>query len=142
MSVTLRLNADMKSTPVAGLPIGVAAQRYGLAPHVLRHWESEGLLAPARDPAGRRRYGPGDAVRIAVILRGKAAGLTLGTIRTLVTATAPGERRSVLRAEAEALRSKLDAVRASLDLVECALGCAHDDFTQCPHFRDAVGLGP
>jgi MerR family copper efflux transcriptional regulator len=33
----LRLNVDMKS-------IGEVATRFGLPTHVLRHWESEGLL--------------------------------------------------------------------------------------------------
>ncbi|MFE2022449.1 MerR family transcriptional regulator [Streptomyces sp. NPDC059499] len=126
----------------AVLSIGVLAERFGLATHVLRHWEAEGLLAPARDAAGRRRYGEQDAVRVAVILRGKEAGLGLDAIRTLVSASAPGARRSVLRGEAEALRSRIAAAQASLDLIECALSCEHEDFMECPHFRGTVGLAP
>ena len=30
------------------LTIGELATRFGLATHVLRHWEDEGLLSPAR----------------------------------------------------------------------------------------------
>jgi hypothetical protein len=47
------------ATPVrpedAELTIGELAARFGLATHVLRHWETKGLLSPARRVAGRRR---------------------------------------------------------------------------------------
>ncbi|CAM5266993.1 helix-turn-helix domain-containing protein [Streptomyces aurantiogriseus] len=120
------------------LGIGALAERFGLAPHVLRHWESVGLLAPERDAAGRRRYGAADVVRVAVVLRGKEAGLSLEAIRTL-TAGSPGVRRAVLRREAETLRARIAAAQASLDLVECALGCAQEDLAACPHFRPVLG---
>ncbi|MCT9078731.1 MerR family transcriptional regulator [Streptomyces fulvoviolaceus] len=121
--------------------IGALAERFGLAPHVLRHWESVGLLAPGRDTAGRRRYGAADEVRVAVILRGKEAGLSLEAIRTMTVGDAD-TRRAVLRREAEALRARIAAAQASLDLVECALGCAHEDLAGCPHFRRAVVRQP
>ncbi|MEV5725893.1 MerR family transcriptional regulator [Streptomyces pharetrae] len=117
--------------------IGALAGRFGLAAHVLRHWESTGLLAPARDAAGRRRYGPADVVRVAVILRGKEAGLSLEAIRTLV-AGGHRVRSEVLRREAEELHARIAAAQASLALVECALGCAHEELTDCPHFRREV----
>ena len=53
---------------------------------MLRHWEDVGLLAPARDTAGRRRYRDDDLVRVAVILRSKAAGMSLDQIRVLLDA--------------------------------------------------------
>jgi DNA-binding transcriptional MerR regulator len=58
------------------LSIGALAQHFGLATHVLRHWEAMGLLAPARDAAGRRSYGVADLARVAVILRAKGADLS------------------------------------------------------------------
>lgn len=120
--------------------IGELAGRFGLAAHVLRHWESVGLLTPARDAAGRRRYGAADVVRVGVILRGKEAGLSLEAIRTL-TSGDQRARRDVLRREAEALRARIAAARASLSLVECALGCTHEELSDCPHFRrQAAGL--
>ncbi len=128
------------------MSIGVIAHRFGLATHVLRHWESMGLLSPARDAAGRRRYGIADLTRVAVILRAKEAGLSLDTIRSLAAAADPARRRSILCEEAEALRTRIAAAQASLELIECALGCDHEDFTQCAHFRrtvaDRIGLDP
>ncbi|HWV26917.1 MAG TPA: MerR family transcriptional regulator, partial [Aeromicrobium sp.] len=45
--------------------IGEVADRFGIATHVLRHWEDMGLLTPQRDTADRRRYVDDDLVRIA-----------------------------------------------------------------------------
>jgi DNA-binding transcriptional MerR regulator len=138
MAVSVRLNVGMRSTQGdETMGIGALAGRFGLAAHVLRHWESAGLLAPARDPAGRRRYGPADVVRVAMILRGKEAGLSLEAIRTL-TAGDHRVRRDVLRREADALHARIAAARASLAVLECALGCTHEELTDCPHFRRAV----
>ncbi|MFD0148002.1 MerR family transcriptional regulator [Streptomyces sp. NPDC055721] len=131
-------------TPAGGEPgpgpmsIGALAERFGLATHVLRHWEAMGLLTPARDPAGRRRYRADDVTRVAVILRAKEAGLSLDAIRSLVGTADAVQRRTLLSEEAEALRSRIAAAQASLDLIECALGCGREDFTQCPHFQREV----
>jgi len=121
----------------ASLSIGALAERFGLAPHVLRHWESRGLLTPARDPAGRRRYGAADLTRVTVILRGKQAGLPLDAIRALVAE--PAARRDVLGAQAERLRAEIAAAQDALALVECALGCDHPDVTRCAHVRRPPG---
>ncbi|MET9660772.1 MerR family transcriptional regulator [Streptomyces sp. NPDC006510] len=118
--------------------IGTLAERFGLAAHVLRHWEAMGLLTPARDAAGRRRYGLADLTRVAIIVRAKEAGLSLDTIRSLVATADPAGRRDILREEAEALRSRIAAARASLGMIECALGCDHEDFPQCAHFQQLV----
>ncbi|MFI5875352.1 MerR family transcriptional regulator [Streptomyces sp. NPDC051445] len=120
------------------LSIGALAERFGLATHVLRHWEAMGLLAPVRDAAGRRRYGISDLTRVAVILRAKEAGLSLDTIRSLAAAGDSAERRDIMREEAKALRSRIAAAQYSLGLIECALDCDHEDFTKCPHFRRMV----
>ncbi|MCX0244448.1 MerR family transcriptional regulator [Streptomyces drozdowiczii] len=131
----------MKSSEGAPLGIGAAAARFGLPAHVLRHWESVGLLDPARDAAGRRRYGVRDLERVATVVRAKRAGLALDTIRLLVSASEPDRRRAVLGAEAERLRAVIDAARASLELVECALSCGHEDITRCPHYRAVIAAG-
>ncbi len=123
---------------MAAMAIGQVAQRFGPATHVLRHRETMGLLRPARDTAGRRRYDEADLVRVAVIVRAKEAGLGLDAIRALTAATEPAVRRDILRREAEALRSRIATARDSPALVECVLGCEHDDLTRCPHYRRRV----
>ncbi|MET8977219.1 MerR family transcriptional regulator [Streptomyces sp. NPDC004539] len=114
------------------LGIGEVALRHGVAAHVLRHWEDRGLLAPARDGAGRRRYGDDELARVAVILRGKEAGLSLDAIRVLVEDGGdPVVRRAVLGAQAAVLRERIAAARAALGIVECALGCESHEPEGC-----------
>ncbi|RSN17991.1 MerR family transcriptional regulator [Streptomyces sp. WAC 05977] len=117
------------------LSVGEVAERFGLATHVLRHWESVGLLEPARS-GGRRRYDDNDLHRIAIILRSKEAGLNLDGIREMFGK--PSEREAILKRHKEELERRIAAAQASLAIVDCALGCEHDDFTRCAHFREAV----
>jgi DNA-binding transcriptional MerR regulator len=145
MTASLRLNVHMKSNVGgAALTIGEMAVRFGLATHVLRHWESMGLLAPVRVVAGRRRYGPDDLYRVAVILRAKEAGFALHDIREMIIAGNPGARRGILRRHRGDLAARIAAAQASLELIDCALDCQHEDFTACAHFQamvaDRIGL--
>ncbi|MDA2804106.1 MerR family transcriptional regulator [Nocardiopsis suaedae] len=120
------------------LPIGDAAARFGLRPHVLRHWEDEGLLAPGRDAAGRRVYGGEDLVRIAMILRGKEAGLGLDRMRAVLGAHGGGERQRVLAEGLSELRERIAVLNRAAELLEGALACEHDDVVTCPRFRRVI----
>ncbi|SDT99761.1 DNA-binding transcriptional regulator, MerR family [Amycolatopsis keratiniphila] len=128
----VRLNVDMKSSI---LSVGEVAERFGLATHVLRHWESVGLLKPART-GDRRRYDDNDLYRIAIILRAKEAGLSLDGIREMFQK--PSDREAILKQHKQELERRIAAAQASLAIIDCALGCEHEDFTQCAHFREAV----
>lgn len=128
----LGLNVDMKSSP---LTIGQVAEHFGLPTHVLRHWESVGLLTPARVTGGRRHYTRDDLFRVASILRAKQAGLPLGEIREFLTASDPAARKDVLRRNHRALLDRMAALQAALDLLEAGLNCTHDDITTCPNYR-------
>jgi MerR family transcriptional regulator, copper efflux regulator len=145
MRVSLRLNVVMKSSDGSDLhdlhdlaSIGALAERFGLAPHVLRHWESVGLLSPHRDGAGRRRYGPEDAFRVAAILGAKEAGLGLDRIRAMLAATDRPTRRALLQPHRDLLRRRIAEAQAALAMVESALDCPHDEITACPAFRATV----
>jgi DNA-binding transcriptional MerR regulator len=120
------------------MSIGALAARFGLATHVLRHWESMGLLHPVRDAGGRRRYGPNDLTRVATILMLKEAGLSLDTIKTLSAGAERATRHEILRAQAEELRSTIAAARASLELIEGGLNCEYEDVTQCPNYMRLI----
>ncbi|MFI9503464.1 MerR family transcriptional regulator [Nocardia sp. NPDC052566] len=125
MSASVRLNVDMKS-------IGEVAARFGLPTHVLRHWESEGLLTPAR-VGDRRRYSDEDLHRVALILLSKEAGFGLADIRTMLAARTAPARNEVVARHREKLRVRIAKAQAALDLL--AGDCTHDDITTCPHFQ-------
>lgn len=126
------LNVDMKSSPMT---IGEVADHFGLPAHVLRHWESVGLLCPARVTGGRRRYTRDDLFRVASILRAKQAGLPLPDIRAFLAARDPAARKDVLRRNHSALQARMAALRSALDLLEAGLTCSHEDISTCPNYR-------
>jgi DNA-binding transcriptional MerR regulator len=102
---------------------------------VLRHWESVGLLSPARVEGGRRRYARDDLFRVAAIVRTKQAGLPLADIRAFLTATDPAARKDVLRRNHRALQARMAALQSALDLLEAGLNCPHEDIATCPNYR-------
>ena len=129
----------MKSSPADATPwsVGDISDRFGLATHVLRYWEDLGLLTPGRDSAGRRRYGRDDVVRVAVILRSKAAGMTLDQILVLLDAGADS-RREVLGAHVAALDHRMAEMARSREMTLHALDCRAHDVATCPQFRTWV----
>ena len=120
-----------------GLPIGAAAERFSIAPHVLRHWEAVGLLRPGRTADDRRRYHPDDLARIAVILRAKEAGLALDDIRHILRAE-PRSRRRMLQQQRAMVADRIERDRARLAVLDCVLACEHEDQAGCPHFQQAI----
>lgn len=132
----VRLNVDMKASwPPDQLTIGQVAEHFGLATHVLRHWETAGLLAPARNASGQRRYRPVDLYRVAAILRGKDAGLALDDIQAMTSMSDPATRATILRRQRDDLARRIAQTQASLSLIEAALQCQHGDIATCPHFQ-------
>ncbi len=127
----------MKSRSCETWSIGELAARFGLATHVLRHWENVGLLTPERDTAGRRRFGAGELVRVAVIVRNKAAGMSLPQIQVLLDAEAQ-DRHRVLEAHLADLDARMKDMERSRAMTEHALRCRAHDVATCPGFRRNV----
>lgn len=113
-----------------GKPVGEAARAIGVTPHVLRHWEHERVLVPARDEYGHRRYSSADLAVAAGIRRAQAAGLTLAQVRDFLGGDADA-REALLAAHRRDLDAHRDALaRASAD-VTAALGAPVDP--HCPY---------
>jgi DNA-binding transcriptional MerR regulator len=72
-----------RSQVKARFTIGELAKEFGVTLRALRFYESKGLIAPHRQGLARQ-YSHADRDRIALILKGKKLGLTLGEIRELV----------------------------------------------------------
>lgn len=124
----------MKSTPWS---VGELAERFGLATHVLRHWEDVGLLTPERDSAGRRRYGEADAFRVASIVANKAAGMSLDQIRAVVDAESSG-RHEIIESHLADIDERIAALERSRQMARHALECRAHDISNCPNFRAHV----
>jgi DNA-binding transcriptional MerR regulator len=135
---SLWLHVNMKSSSKEiRWSVGELAHRFELPTHVLRHWESMGLLAPERDSAGRRRYREDDAYRVAAIVSSKAAGMSLDQIRSLLDADAPGRHR-ILEDHLADLAARMAEMERSRFLTEHAMGCRSHDIATCPGFRSHV----
>jgi len=118
--------------------IGDTAARFGLETHVLRHWEDMALLRPERDGAGRRLFGDDDLVRIAVILRSKAAGMSLEQILVLLDDDHGPRRHAVLQEHLAELDRRMEDMRLSREMTLHAFSCEAHDITRCPHFRSMI----
>ncbi|MFD0968492.1 MerR family transcriptional regulator [Plantactinospora endophytica] len=132
----------MKSSPApatgAELTIGELAAHFGLATHVLRHWESVGLLQPDRRVNGRRRYARAQLTRVAIIMHGRAVGFGLDELRLMFGTDDAVARRAVLQRHRDELDRRIATATASRDLLDHALGCPAEDFLQCPDFQRMV----
>jgi len=117
--------------------IGEIAGRFDLETHVLRHWEDVGLLSPARDAAGRRRYGRDELVRVAVIIRSKAAGMSLDQIGVLLDSGSE-DRHRILQQHLDDLAVRMDEMARSRAMTQHALDCRAHDIATCPRFRAGV----
>jgi MerR family transcriptional regulator, copper efflux regulator len=129
---------DTAERDPATMTIGELAARFGLAPHVLRHWEAMGLLAPATRVNGRRRYAQEHLTRVAMIVGGKAGGLSLEQLGDLLAAGSPDDRRQLLERHHADLEQRQRDIERSKAMIEHALDCDEHDFTQCPSFRRLV----
>lgn len=133
------VNVNMKSTD--SMRIGELAEQFALAPHVLRHWETMGLLTPATRVNGRRRYTRDHSIRVMTIIRAKAAGMSLEQIREILSVSGQAERQALLQRHHLALQRRLQEISASKTLIEHLMQCSADDFTQCPDYRRVVETG-
>ena len=65
--------------------IGELSREFGVTLRALRFYENKGLISPQRDGLNRL-YSQGDRTRLALILKGKKLGFTLGEIRQMIAA--------------------------------------------------------
>jgi len=118
--------------------IGELADRFGLATHVLRHWEQVGLLTPTRQVSGRRVYGAEHVTRVAEILLGKDVGFSLEQLRELFAAPDRERRHELLLGQLTSVRERIARLTLSQTLLEGGLRCRYSDYQACPRFQAMV----
>ena len=135
------------------LSIGDIAARTGLAPSAIRYYEEQGLLAPARTPAGRRDYDRADIRRLSFILIAQQLGFSLAEIRAALAGLPEGRTptKSDWARLSRHFRTRLDAriarMQALRDRLDGCIGCGCLSLTTCalynPDDRAAArGTGP
>jgi DNA-binding transcriptional MerR regulator len=98
--------------------IGELAKRTGVSLRMLRYYEQDGLLTPARSSSGQRFYTRHDVETVRRILLLKRAGLTLPVIRALIDCLpSQGSPRS----PCDALKVKVSEQMARIDHQVAAL---------------------
>ncbi|NYH52077.1 MULTISPECIES: MerR family transcriptional regulator [Nocardiopsis] len=117
------------------LSIGELAEPFGLATHVLRHWEAAGVLEPARRSGGQRRYTPEHQLQVALVLRAQEAGFSLAQIREVVGASDGAARRALLTEHLAGLDERLERLRSAREMVAHVVACESGDFLKCPTMR-------
>jgi Cu(I)-responsive transcriptional regulator len=123
--------------------IGEAARASGVTAKMVRHYESIGLLPPARrTEAGYRLYGSDDVRMLQFIHRGRALGFSLDQIADLLALWRDKHRASadVRRLALEHI-GELDRKIAELEamkrtLASLASSCHGDARSDCPILDD------
>ncbi len=114
-----------------GLKIGDAAAAVGVDAHVLRHWESVGLLHPVRSGSGHRSYDAETLDRARLIRALQRTGLSLSRIREL--GLSGHEQRLALLAEERArLRRRIELYEATDRFFAHVAECEHPIISECP----------
>ena len=123
------------------LSIGALAQRSGKTPATIRYYEQIGLLPVPGRVSGKRCYDTDTVRRLAVISTGQRAGLTLGEVKALLSAS-PGDPRAIDQLRQMAGR-KLPEIITLIERTELvrswltsATRCECPDLDQCPLFDD------
>ena len=127
------------------MTIGAVAALTGKRPSAIRYYEQIGLLPPAARVGGRRVYGPATVRTLAVIETGQRAGLALGEIGALLSAS-PGDQAAIERLREVADR-KLPEITALIERsqivrgwLESAARCECPSLDECPLFDDPALL--
>ena len=116
---------SVASPPSDGDLYGITelAQEFAISLRAIRFYEDKGLLAPRRINGGRA-YTRRDRVRLGLILRGKAVGMSLAEIEHILSLY--GDHGEGHAKQLEYLVGRIDAAMAELDTrhrhIEAMLG--------------------
>jgi MerR family copper efflux transcriptional regulator len=133
----------MKESMNIAMNIGQVAKASGVTAKMIRHYESIGLLPPARrTEAGYRLYGNQDIRVLQFIHRSRALGFSLDQVAGLLAlwqdkARASADVRRLARSHIEELDRKiaeLEAMKRTLQAL--AHSCHGDQRSDCPILDD------
>ena len=110
--------------------IGEAAERIGLAVHVLRHWDDMGVVVPDRSGSGHRLYTEDHLHRMRVLRACQEVGLSLADIRLILHRDEAG-RSDVIRQHLAHVRKQRERLESAERYLDHVIDCRHDLLTRC-----------
>ncbi|MFZ4405903.1 MAG: MerR family DNA-binding protein [Paracraurococcus sp.] len=127
------------------MTIGEAARASGVSEKMVRHYEAIGLLRPARQANGYRRYAAPDIAVLRFIRHARDLAFPLEDIRRLLAlwhdrGRASAEVRGMALSHVAALEQKAAALQAmAASLKHLAATCHGDDRPDCPILDELEG---
>lgn len=121
----------------SSLSIGEVAERTGLSVSAIRFYEAEGLVFPARNAGGQRRFLRSDIRRLSFVLIAQQLGFSIEQIRDnlhgLPDQRTPTQRdwSRLSRAFRDELQSRIDMLTRMRDRLDGCIGCGCLSLTQC-----------
>ncbi|WP_311222148.1 MULTISPECIES: Cu(I)-responsive transcriptional regulator [unclassified Acidovorax] len=128
------------------VPISTAAERAGVSPRMLRHYESLGLLTSvARTDSGYRQYTEADVHTLRFIRRARDLGFSIQEIATLLGLWQDQQRASsqvkqIAQAHIDDLGQRIAAMQGMQRSLQALVGCCQGDGRpDCPILDDLAG---
>lgn len=100
--------------------IGQIADLSGVTERTLRHYESKGLLEPARQANGYRAYTSADLARLQRILLFRACGMSLAAIKRTLDGS-EADVKAALASQIAALQARRDQIDDLIENAQAAL---------------------
>ncbi|BCJ33251.1 hypothetical protein Athai_07540 [Actinocatenispora thailandica] len=113
------------------MKIGDAAATLGIAAHVLRHWESLGLLVPARSSSGHRNYDDQTLDHARMIRTLQRAGLSLDQIRRIARGD-HDDKTALIDGKRAEIHDRVELLRAADRFLAHIVTCRHAVLADCP----------
>jgi MerR family redox-sensitive transcriptional activator SoxR len=128
------------------LSIGDLAERTGLAVSAIRFYETKGLVTPARNTGGQRRYLRSDIRRLSFVQVSQQLGFSIEEIRAAL-ATLPASRtptqkdwERISRNFRANLDERIQRMTRLRDYLDGCIGCGCLSMKKCALVNPADGL--
>lgn len=120
--------SDSAVTDKVAFTIGELSREFGVTLRALRFYENKGLISPQREGLNRL-YSHGDRTRLALILKGKKLGFTLGEIRQMIAAEESDADRDALTLSREKCLEQIELLERQKTEIEEGLSELNRIFT-------------
>ncbi|WOO31285.1 Cu(I)-responsive transcriptional regulator [Diaphorobacter limosus] len=135
--------APARATQRWPVAIGQAAERAGVSPRMVRHYEGLGLLnGVARTDSGYRQYSEADVHTLRFIRRARDLGFSMEEIAQLLglwqdKARASAQVKQIAQRHIANLSERIAAMQAMQRSLQALVGCCHgDERPDCPILDD------